>query len=356
MESEPASTPNTPQSKGGLTRAEVLSPEQRSEIARKAAQTRWSADIPKAITKTSPLKIGDTEIACAVLEDETRVFTQNAFLQAIGRVPNPSQKAIAEIPVFLRANNLKPFISEDLIRSLKPIIFRPLGGGGRQTVEGGKGGRGYAIGYKAETLRDVCRVFVKADGQGKLKPRQIHIAQRCDQLLRALEGIAITALIDEATGYQAFRDRDALQRILEAYINPELVPLPWTRRFPDEFYRELFRLQGWQYSPPQLKRPKILGNITAKLVYRQLPPGVWEELKRINPIDKKGNRRHKNWRFLTEHIGNPHLEKQLVAVITLMRSADNWGEFERLFSRAFRISPEQRQLELQWPQVAREIV
>lgn len=344
----------TPQSKGGLVRAESLSPEQRSDIARKAALSRWSVNIPRAITRTSPLKIGDVQIACAVLENETRILTQNAFLQAIGRVPNPSQKSIAEIPVFLQAQNLKPFISEDLLRSLKPIFFRPLRGGGRQTLEGGKGGHGYAIGYKAELLPQVCRVFVEARDKGKIKSRQVHIAEKCDQLLRALAGVAITALVDEATGYQAFRDRDALQRILEAYINPELVPLPWTRRFPDEFYKELFRLQGWQYSPPQLKRPKILSNITARLVYRQLPPGVWDELKRINPIDKKGNRRYKNWRFLTEHIGNPHLEKQLVAIITLMRSADNWREFERLFNRAFP-SISHRQLELGFPEVDREI-
>jgi hypothetical protein len=88
-----------------------------------------------------------------------------------------------------------------------------------------------------------------------------------------------------------------------------------------------------------------LGKITADLIYQHLPPGVWDELKRINPIDKKGNRKYKNWRFLTEHIGNPHLEKQLVAVITLMRSADSWREFGRLFNRAFPKSP-QRQLEL----------
>ncbi len=343
------------QSKGGIARAEILSPEQRSEIARKAAQSRWSAEIPKAITNTAILSIGGAKVACAVLEDETRILTQNAFLQAIGRVPNPSQVgSIDEIPVFLRAKNLEPFISEDLRRSSKPIFFRPLRGGGRQTPEGGKGGRGYALGYKAELLTQVCRVFVEAAKQGKLKRGQLHIADKCNQLLYALAGIGITELIDEATGYRAFRDRDALQKILEAYINPELVPLPWTRRFPDEFYRELFRLQGWQYSPPQLKRPKILSRITADLVYQHLPPGVWDELKRINPIDKKGNRKYKNWRFLTEHIGNPHLEKQLVAVITLMRSADNWREFDRLFSRAFPTSP-LRQLELPFLEMAPEM-
>jgi hypothetical protein len=335
---------STPQSKGGIVRAEVLSPERKSEIARLAAQSRWSVDVPRAITNTAVLKIGNVEITCAVLEDETRILTQNAFLQAIGRVPNPSQwKSIADTPIFLRAKNLEPFVSEDLRRSSKPIIFRPLRGG-RQTAEGGKGGKGYALGFRAELLAEVCRVFVEARDARKLKKGQIHIAEQCEKLLRVLARIGIVALIDEATGYQANRDRNALQKILEAYINPELIPLPWTSRFPDEFYRELFRLQGWQYSPPQVKRPKILSAITARLIYQQLPPGVWEELKRVNPADKKGNRRFRNWRFLTKDIGNPHLEKQLIAVTTLMRSAPTWRVFEKLFARAF--PPRQRELAL----------
>ena len=73
----------TLQSKGGLVRAESLSPEQRSDIARKAALSRWSVNIPRAITRTSPLKIGDVQMACAVLENETRILTQKAFCKRL---------------------------------------------------------------------------------------------------------------------------------------------------------------------------------------------------------------------------------------------------------------------------------
>ena len=36
-----------------------------------------------------PLVIGDIEIPCYVLEDETRVLSQGGFLQAIGRSRTP---------------------------------------------------------------------------------------------------------------------------------------------------------------------------------------------------------------------------------------------------------------------------
>jgi hypothetical protein len=67
--------------KGGKARAEKLSAEQRSEIAKKAVEARWArvrgekplSQIPKA-THAGTLKIGDVELSCAVLEDGTRVL------------------------------------------------------------------------------------------------------------------------------------------------------------------------------------------------------------------------------------------------------------------------------------------
>src|ERR1700754_5364631 len=68
--------PRTPQSKGGQLRAERLSPEQRSEIAREAANSRWEP-APKAIfgTQDRPIQIVDTKVPCYVLDDGLRVIT-----------------------------------------------------------------------------------------------------------------------------------------------------------------------------------------------------------------------------------------------------------------------------------------
>ena len=92
-----------------------------------------------------------------------------------------------------------------------------------------------AFGYEARLLPEICKVFVDAKQAGKILPSQKHVAEKCELLLRALAGIGIIALVDEVTGHQQQRDREALQKILEAYINPELIPLPWTKRFPDGF-------------------------------------------------------------------------------------------------------------------------
>lgn len=294
--------------------------------------------IARAISEGT-LQIGDTILRCAVLNDETRVLTQKTFLQAIGRSgPSGGQAqkgAIANLPFFLSNPKLKPFISDDLARSLSPILFRPLkGSGGRQTTEGGKGGMGYAVGLNATVFADVCCVFVEARDKGQLNSKAQHrIAEKCDRLLRGLAGVGIIALIDEVTGYQYERDRTDLQRILAACVNP--VFLPWTERFTQEFFRQLFRLRGWQFSPPQPKKPQFVGKLINDLVYKQLPPGVLETLREKNPANERGRRRYKDHQFLTGDIGNPHLEKQVVAVTTLMKASSNWRNFERSFNRVF---------------------
>jgi hypothetical protein len=148
-----------PKAKGGVARAEALTRERRTEIAKNAAFERWSSKLPRA-THTGDLKIGSIIIPCAVLEDGTRVLWQQGFLRAIGRTGRAAAKAVSDgveetslqLPIFLRADNLKSFINNELIEASAPIEFRPT-----------RGGR--SIGYKADLLPLACNVFFGCCGK-----------------------------------------------------------------------------------------------------------------------------------------------------------------------------------------------
>ena len=316
-------------SKGGQARAAHLTKDKRSEIARQAAEARWSHEdaekgiiIPKA-THIGELNIGDSPIKCAVLEDGTRVLTRATFVKAIGRKGKAkggrSYDDEFRTPVFLTAKNLKPFIPNEMLENSSPIIFKLNG----QRV----------IGYRAELLPQVCGVFIDAERADVLTLYQIPIAEKCNILLRGFATVGIIALVDEVTGYQEIRDRQALEKILEKYIRGELGK--WAKTFPDEFYKEMFRLRGWQYSPFTVKRPQYIGHLTNDIVYARLAPGVLEELRKLEPKDDKGRRRHKLFQWLTDDIGNPRLREHLIATIALMRGSSNWTEFHRMLQRAF---------------------
>jgi hypothetical protein len=151
--------------------------------------------------------------------------------------------------------------------------------------------------------------------------------------MKGLARVGIIALVDEATGYQEQRAKDELARILEAYVQEEY--RPWTRMFPEEFFRQIYRIHGWPYKPGNAKRTPFCGHLINKYVYGELPPGVLDQLRKLNPTTNRGYRRHKHFQFLTADTGNEHLDRQIMTVITLMRISENKDELERYFARAF---------------------
>jgi len=50
--------------------------------------------------------------------------------------------------------------------------------------------------------------------------------------------------------------------------------------------------------------------------------------------------------FLTDDIGNPHLEKLVAATVALMRISPNWRKFKGYIQRAFPIKNEQMELDI----------
>ena len=246
-----------------------------------------------------PLVIGDVSIGAYVLEDETRVLSQQGFLGALGRAKKAKgghgAQQVDQLPAFLSATNLDPFIDAELRGSTTPIPFASS-----------EGGRGY--GYPAELLPQVCDVYLKARETGALRQGQEHIAARAEILLRGLAVIGIIGLVDEATGYQEVRAKRALAAILEKYLAEELQP--WTRTFPYEFYEQIFRLKGWP-GPDGAKRPHIIGRYTNDFVYQRIAPSVLSELQERNPRLPSGHRAHKHHQWFNPEFGHPKLREHL---------------------------------------------
>lgn len=312
--------PESMQSLGGKARAESLSAEKRSEIAAAAAAARWS--LPRA-THEGDLPIVGTTIHCAVLEDGRRVLTQSDVMLVLGRARQAKGRAYYDgdvnLPVFLNAKSLIPFIDKDLYLTSSQIEFKPL-----------KGSK--AFGYPAELLPKVCEVYLKARDAGALTHNQIHIAKQADILMRGLAQVGIVALVDEATGYQRERAQRALAEILEKFIAKEL--RGWTKTFPIEFYQQIFRLRGWKFDPASVKRPAVIGHFTNDIVYKRLAPGVLKELREKNPV-VDGRRKHKHFQWLTGDVGDPKLRSHIDGVLPLMRISDGWDEFKKHLNKAY---------------------
>jgi hypothetical protein len=275
-------------------------------------------------THEGKITIGENELNVAVLEDGTRLITQSAIFKAFGRTKRG--RALDDIrvlnrPAFIDAKNLQPFIDLSLDSVLNTITYQSINNNPTE-------------GYNAEILPKLCKVYLDARAEKKLVTQQLPLARASEILLIALSKIGITALVDEATGYQYERERDELQTILKAYISEEL--LAWQQRFPHEFYKQIFRLNNWEYTVQNLKsRPSVVGTWTNKYIYKQLPNGILEELKKETPKNETGKLKEHLHRRLTQDVGHPHLDRQITSVITIMRLSKSWRDFNKKFNELY---------------------
>lgn len=331
----------TKQSLGGKARAEKLSEEERAAIAAAAARARWSKEaehpVPKA-THRGELVIGDIRIPCAVLENGNRVISETGITTALGsrsgaskRIKKASSEDGLDLPIFLAPSQIQPHIDQELLEGpLKPLVYRE--------------GQRRVVGYQAEVLPAICEVWLRAREANSLQQQQLLRARNAEVLMRGLAKVGIVALVDEATGYQSERDRDELHKILSAYLTDER--LTWAKRFPDEFYKQIYRLKKWKWPNEGLRTPYV-GKITNAIVYEKLPPGVLAELRQRNPTKEgTGRRRWKHHQFLSEDIGQPDLRDHLMQLIALMRISPDWKTFEMHLKVAFQRTGDQLDLDL----------
>lgn len=306
-------------------------PDPRKVAGQKAADARWGRQIQRA-THQGTIDIDGTELSCYVLEDGRRIISQASIFTTLGRPARGRRTSRENRAPFIEAKNLAPFIGPELEEILQRVDYRV--GDKKQILNG----------YDAEILPRVCNVYLDAEEAGVLLPSQKPAAEAARKVIKSLALVGITALVDEATGYQETRAKDELQRLLDAYIAEEFQP--WVRRFPEAFFREIYRLQGWKFVPGNHHHPQYVGRFINKYIYEHMPEGVLEKLRDLNPKNEQGNRARKHHQHLTEDTGVAHLERQVAKVITIMEISEDKVQFDALFNKAMsRSKPVQEMLE-----------
>ena len=279
-------------------------------------------------THEGKLPIGETILNCAVLENGIRVISQTSIFKAFGRTKRGRAKnevRVPNMPAFLDAKNLQPFVGEDLKGVLKQIDYQE------------KNGKEDS-GYNALILPLLCKVYLDAraaknpeTGKLILTKSQEPLARASEILLIGLSKIGIIALIDEATGYQYDREKLELQAILKALISDEI--LQWQQAFHLNFYKEIFRLWNVPFTEQNIKRkPQFIGKLTNELVYKNMPKGIFvlDRLKKQTPKTKGGNYKYRLHQSLTPEVGREALKKVIYSIETLAAISDNKNKFKRL--------------------------
>jgi len=322
--------------KGGRARANVLTAEERSEIARKAVQARWAkvksaiveqvSNVPATTKKSTNIRhpsglplalfkgeltMGTVTFPVYVLDNGKRVMAQREVVRAL------TGQVRGDILRYIGSASLAGFIDAQTIldQTMRFAIS------GTQLT---------GSGYEATLLLDICDAYLRAREAGKLAPHEESIAKQAEIITRACAKVGIIALIDEATGFEAFKKKRDLQLKLQAFIAEDLQE--WARMFPQDFWFELARLEGIHYSARS--RPLRWGKYIMAFVYDAIDGDVGRKLREINP-DPHFKQNHHQW---LKEFGRQKVHDQIERVITIMKLCDDMDDFRRKFARVFKKS------------------
>jgi hypothetical protein len=295
--------------------------------------------LPKA-TNWGELHIGDDiTIPCYVLDNGERVFSLKGVV--VGLIGTEG----VQLPEYLKVSGLQDSLPLDLKPDSEgsiPALFR------FDTTASGIAK--IALGLSVEKFMDLCSAYSSAEDNDQLKTdRQKEIAKTANRLLRACSKVGIIALVDEATGYQYERVRDAsdfLQFKLKAFLSEEM--RPWEKTFPDELWQEFGRLTNW--SGPVTSRPKWWGKLVIELVYEYLDADVAKWLRENAPKPRHGQN---YFQWLNAQYGLKKLVEHIWMLIGLSRACFNLDELrERM---AIQYGRQRVQLSLFLPPPPRKI-
>lgn len=283
----------------------VSSAKQGTSSTASISEAESRAALPRSLCRGT-LPFGEVE--CHVLENGERIISSRGFVVAFASDQGGSKNANSERQI---ARILK---DSDAFKVDPRVEF---------VANGGK-----HLGYPAELLVDVCDSYIDGLIDGTLHPKQIPLAHRARQIQRAFAKLGIIALVDEVTGFQEQREKNALQLKLNAFLLDD--PAEWERMFKPEFYTLLSKLYRVKF--PSGKRPAFFGWFTRKFVYAPvLDVEVANELDVRNPEPRHGSNHHQH---LTPN-ARVLLARQIDVVMVLMKQSEDFADFQNRYNVQF---------------------
>ena len=269
------------------------------------------------------------EIPCYVLEGDVRVIGRTPATEALTGI-----KGGGGFEKYLSVGAFKQFIDIDrVLGSLVPFRLPEVEGLETQLK-----------GISTDLMIEIWRGFVAAleasnrPASGiSLIPRQREMALKASMLLTACAEVGLDALVDEATGSQGDRARDALDVKLRACLEQEMRKREKT--FPDALWAQLARLTKWKGSVTQ--RPKYWGKLVMEFIYEYPDPDVAQWLRENAPKPTHGQNYHQ---WLSSQYGLEKLVEHIWECIGIASQSDNLEDYRNRMRAVFGDGPMQHML------------
>jgi P63C domain len=299
---------------GAIARKNALTPEQRREIAEKAAAVRWGVKPIRASHKGNFKEKFGVDVECYVLEDaeKTAVISQTGMARALGLASRGSV-----FPKFIASQAMADSVGTELRNKVdNPLKF--------QWGSGGTGAPPTSLnGFEAGILIDICNAIIAAEASGKLKgPRYQNVTQQAHILVGASAKSGIRQLVYALAGYNPTVEE--VIAAFKAYVLEEAKK--YEPEFPSELYMHWHRL--YNIPVPVRGKPWHFKYLTVRHIYHPLAQSsgkLFVLLKALKSAD--GDRAKKLFQFLND-IGARALRIQLGRVLEMAESSAHKTEYE----------------------------
>jgi hypothetical protein len=305
-------------SKGGIARAEALTPEKRRAIAKKAASARWGV---KATHKGSFKEDFGLDVECYVLDDDskTAVISQRGMGEAIGL----GKSGGSRLPDFIEGKKIAPYVGRELREKLEnPLIFQAPSLGASQPPTP-------VHGYDVTILIDICKAIIKAADDGSLLKRQEHIAKQAHVIVNASAKLGIQHLVYKLSGYD--QTREEVVAAFKLYVREEA--REYEKEFPDQLYAEWYRL--YDLPKPQKNKPWKFKYLTIQHVYEPVAQSHGKVYLLTQAVRAGSGQRWKKLHQFLSEIGVKALRTQLGQTLGIAQVSDTREAYEANMERVF---------------------
>ncbi len=221
-------------------------------------------------TENLPLKVGNINIQCYLLENKIPVFVKKSIQKALG-YDGKSEDWLLDL--FGSINKFYPIPGALFDAYENPILFESTAENGEITI---------LKGVSPEIFQLTCQTICNAKKDGYLSVQQLKHARAASIILDAIVDADLVERVETATGFSFLKEtgKNYLSAYFIDHTNDDL--WQWCRAIPDEFFEITFELYdlGWA---DLRNRPKAVGNALYELVFSRLEPNLSEDLRKQKP-------------------------------------------------------------------------
>lgn len=305
-----------------VARSNALSPEERRQIAERAAAARWGGKAWTATHKGNFLKDFGIDVECYVLNDpgKTAVISQRGMGQAIGFSRRGSR-----LTVFINSRTMDGYIGRELREKIEnPFVFQMPGAAAAASVAS------RANGYDATILIDLCQAILAAKANGKLSgSRYDRMIEQAQIIIGASAKNGIRQLVYALAGYNPTAEE--VIAAFKLYVQEEA--RKYEQEFPNELYIQWHRL--YKIPVPVRGKPWQFKHLTIKHIYYPLAKSngkILELIRALKAVD--GDRQKKLFQFLND-VGARALRMHIGRVLEMCESSSDRTSYERRITERF---------------------